>query len=246
MVFLSLLSMVQASVVWVGMAAGGRQGGVAGLSLVSARERGRRHSARLPTPMPAPACLPARPRPGLAVCVRGVARGTLTVGDTVLFVTMMQQLYVPLTYFGSYYRQASGAPLLPWGGQGAPWGAREPELRAPRVPQRCPFLCACRQAASMSGVDRSLPPPPPSTPPLTPQVQKALIDMENMFELLATEPSTKDDPGARPLAVTRGRVDFRDVVFGYNAAAPVLKVRPAGCCWGPPWPLAHCLPRGGR
>jgi hypothetical protein len=37
--------------------------------------------------------------------VRGVARGSLTVGDTVLFVTMMQQLYVPLTFFGSYYRQ---------------------------------------------------------------------------------------------------------------------------------------------
>ncbi|KAI8474748.1 MAG: ABC transporter type 1, transmembrane domain-containing protein [Monoraphidium minutum] len=117
MVFLSLLSMVQSSVVWVGMAA------------------------------------------GLAVCVRGVARGTLTVGDTVLFVTMMQQLYVPLTFFGSYYRQ----------------------------------------------------------------VQKALIDMENMFELLATDPRTRDGPGAPPLRVTAGRVDFRDVVFGYHTHSPVLK-----------------------
>jgi hypothetical protein len=42
---------------------------------------------------------------GLIVCVWGSSRGTLTVGDTVLFITMMQQLYVPLTYFGSYYRQ---------------------------------------------------------------------------------------------------------------------------------------------
>jgi ABC-type transport system involved in Fe-S cluster assembly fused permease/ATPase subunit len=48
--------------------------------------------------------------------------------------------------------------------------------------------------------------------------------MENMFELLATDPRTKDDPGARPLGVTQGRVDFVDVVFGYNATAPVLKV----------------------
>ena len=63
MAFLSLLSMVQSTVVWVGMAA------------------------------------------GLVVCVWGVAKGELTVGDTVLFVTMMQQLYVPLTFFGSYYRQ---------------------------------------------------------------------------------------------------------------------------------------------
>lgn len=44
---------------------------------------------------------------GCVVCVRGVAGGTLTVGDAVLFVTMMNQLYVPLTYFGSYYRQVS-------------------------------------------------------------------------------------------------------------------------------------------
>lgn len=42
---------------------------------------------------------------GLIVCVWGSSRGSLTVGDTVLFITMMQQLYVPLTYFGSYYRQ---------------------------------------------------------------------------------------------------------------------------------------------
>jgi ATP-binding cassette subfamily B (MDR/TAP) protein 6 len=61
--FLSLLSIVQSMVVWIGLAA------------------------------------------GLIVCVWGSSRGTLTVGDTVLFITMMQQLYVPLTYFGSYYRQ---------------------------------------------------------------------------------------------------------------------------------------------
>ncbi|KAG1666247.1 hypothetical protein FOA52_011549 [Chlamydomonas sp. UWO 241] len=42
---------------------------------------------------------------GLVVCVRGVADGSLTIGDTVLFVTMINQLYIPLTYFGSYYRQ---------------------------------------------------------------------------------------------------------------------------------------------
>jgi len=37
--------------------------------------------------------------------VQGVVEGTLTVGDAVLFITVMNQLYVPLTYFGSYYRQ---------------------------------------------------------------------------------------------------------------------------------------------
>jgi ATP-binding cassette subfamily B (MDR/TAP) protein 6 len=33
-----------------------------------------------------------------------VADGKLTVGDAVLFITLMQQLYGPLNYFGSYYR----------------------------------------------------------------------------------------------------------------------------------------------
>ncbi len=33
---------------------------------------------------------------------QGVAEGRLTVGDAVLFITLMQQLYAPLNYFGSY------------------------------------------------------------------------------------------------------------------------------------------------
>ncbi|BDA42838.1 ATP-binding cassette sub-family B member 6, mitochondrial [Coccomyxa sp. Obi] len=41
---------------------------------------------------------------GLVVCTKGVAEGRLTVGDAVLFITLMQQLYAPLNYFGSYYR----------------------------------------------------------------------------------------------------------------------------------------------
>lgn len=63
MAFLSLLSLVQSLVVWVGLAA------------------------------------------GLVYCVWGSSRGRVSVGDTVLFISMMQQLYVPLTFFGSYYRQ---------------------------------------------------------------------------------------------------------------------------------------------
>ena len=41
---------------------------------------------------------------GLLVCVAGVQRGDLTVGDTVLYMALMAQLYQPLAFFGSNYR----------------------------------------------------------------------------------------------------------------------------------------------
>jgi len=48
---------------------------------------------------------------GMVVCTAGVADGSLTVGDAVLFVTLMQQLYAPLNFFGTYYRMIQGAML---------------------------------------------------------------------------------------------------------------------------------------
>ncbi|GFR40137.1 hypothetical protein Agub_g693, partial [Astrephomene gubernaculifera] len=41
---------------------------------------------------------------GLLVCAGGVASHVLTVGDAVLFLSLMAQLYGPLNFFGSYYR----------------------------------------------------------------------------------------------------------------------------------------------
>ncbi|PNW75764.1 hypothetical protein CHLRE_12g561550v5 [Chlamydomonas reinhardtii] len=41
---------------------------------------------------------------GLLVCAAGVADHSLTVGDSVLFLSLMAQLYGPLNFFGSYYR----------------------------------------------------------------------------------------------------------------------------------------------
>jgi len=35
-----------------------------------------------------------------AMSVQGVANGTLTVGDTILFLSLLSQLYAPLNYFG--------------------------------------------------------------------------------------------------------------------------------------------------
>jgi ABC-type multidrug transport system fused ATPase/permease subunit len=45
---------------------------------------------------------------GLVVCVRGIVAGQLTVGDAVLFLSLMAQLVAPLSFFGSYYRQVMG------------------------------------------------------------------------------------------------------------------------------------------
>ena len=44
----------------------------------------------------------ALPHCSAVVLAQGVAEGRLTVGDAVLFITLMQQLYAPLNYFGSY------------------------------------------------------------------------------------------------------------------------------------------------
>lgn len=51
------------------------------------------------------------------------------------------------------------------------------------------------------------------------QVTKALIDMENMFELLATEPRVQDEPHAATLQVSNGTVEFKQVRQGVVAAA---------------------------
>ena len=44
---------------------------------------------------------------------QGVAEGRQTVGDAVLFITLMQQLYAPLNYFGSYCAPWPSVSLRP-------------------------------------------------------------------------------------------------------------------------------------
>lgn len=100
---------------------------------------------------------------GLSVCTSGIAQGHLTVGDAVLFVTLMQQLYAPLNFFGSYYRM----------------------------------------------------------------IQQSVIDMESMFDLLATSPGLQDSPNAVALNTSSPlySVHFENVFFNYRGegGAPVLK-----------------------
>jgi ATP-binding cassette subfamily B protein len=55
------------------------------------------------------------------------------------------------------------------------------------------------------------------------QIRQSLVDIESMFALLTENVEVADTPGAGSLAVERGEVRFRDVVFGYNPDRTILK-----------------------
>lgn len=54
-------------------------------------------------------------------------------------------------------------------------------------------------------------------------VSKAGASLERVQEVLALQPEVKDHPGARALAKPKGKVEFRDVSFGYLPGRPVLR-----------------------
>ena len=54
------------------------------------------------------------------------------------------------------------------------------------------------------------------------QIKQSLIDMESMFALLEENVEVQDAPGARPLEVPRGEVEFEAVAFGYDPNRPIL------------------------
>ncbi|CAI0969047.1 Putative multidrug export ATP-binding/permease protein SAV1866 [Serratia quinivorans] len=55
------------------------------------------------------------------------------------------------------------------------------------------------------------------------EVRQALIDMENMFDLLQEEQEIVDKPDAKELQLTAGEVSFDSVSFGYDVRRPILK-----------------------
>src|SRR5690606_141873 len=55
------------------------------------------------------------------------------------------------------------------------------------------------------------------------EIRQGLTDIENMFDLLDIQREVVDRPGAEPLAVTDGKVEFRDVHFSYDPERRILK-----------------------
>jgi ATP-binding cassette, subfamily B, heavy metal transporter len=55
------------------------------------------------------------------------------------------------------------------------------------------------------------------------EIKQALIDIENMFAILARKPEIEDRPGAKPLQVRGGTIRFENVSFAYEPARPILK-----------------------
>jgi ABC-type transport system involved in Fe-S cluster assembly fused permease/ATPase subunit len=55
------------------------------------------------------------------------------------------------------------------------------------------------------------------------EIKQALIDIDDMFSIIEQNPEIEDRPGAKPLAVTEGRVRFEDVHFAYVPEREILK-----------------------
>ena len=110
--------------------------------------------------------MPARPSIftiGLTICMvmsaMAVWRGQATVGDFVMINALMIQLYMPLNFIGSSYRE----------------------------------------------------------------IKQGLIDVEEMFRLLAVNAEIKDRPDAMPLHIGKGEIVFDHVTFAYDPERPILR-----------------------
>jgi ABC-type transport system involved in Fe-S cluster assembly fused permease/ATPase subunit len=55
------------------------------------------------------------------------------------------------------------------------------------------------------------------------EIRQGLTDIEQMFDLLDVPAEIVDRPGAAPLAVSAGKVEFRDVHFAYDPSREILK-----------------------
>jgi ATP-binding cassette subfamily B protein len=55
------------------------------------------------------------------------------------------------------------------------------------------------------------------------EIRQSLIDMDAMFDLIDQPAEIVDRPGAKPLVVSGGRIEFRDVSFAYETERAILR-----------------------
>lgn len=55
------------------------------------------------------------------------------------------------------------------------------------------------------------------------EIKQGLVDIENMFALLGKDPEVEDKPDAKPLNVSDGKIEFKNVFFSYDENRPILK-----------------------
>ncbi len=55
------------------------------------------------------------------------------------------------------------------------------------------------------------------------EIRQSMIDIETMLDILAQDPEVADRPGAKPLAVTSGRLAFENVIFHYDRERRILE-----------------------
>lgn len=58
---------------------------------------------------------------------------------------------------------------------------------------------------------------------MTHHLQRAATAAQRVFEILDTQPDVKDPEDRKPMPRIQGRIEFRNVTFGYNPYQPVLK-----------------------
>ena len=55
------------------------------------------------------------------------------------------------------------------------------------------------------------------------EIKQSIIDMEQMFSLIAIKPEVEDAPGAKPLRAERGEIAFENVTFAYDPRRVILR-----------------------
>eukprot|EP00105_Crassostrea_gigas_P040176 XP_019924324.1 PREDICTED: ATP-binding cassette sub-family B member 6, mitochondrial [Crassostrea gigas] len=145
----------------------------------------------------------------------------LTVGDYVLFGTYLSQLYGPLNWLGTYYRMIQQSfidmenmfELLDESHEikDIP-DARRIAVSTGKIEFRNVNFHYEERDSSYTEIYSVMQ-----------MIQQSFIDMENMFELLDESHEIKDIPDARRIAVSTGKIEFRNVNFHYEESKKILK-----------------------